>query len=196
GGNLRKARELLAAAGWTYRDGALRNDKGEIFTVEYLTGDARGEIIAAPYFQALRKLGIMGESRRADFALIQKRLDVFDYDLFTVRIPGREAPGSELVDRFGSKSADTEGSSNWMGVHDPAVDALVNLVVAATTRPELIARLRALDRVLRHGFYVVPQYYSNTFRVASRSGKFEQRAAAPLYYQPEDWVVSAWWRKK
>ncbi|HKA42598.1 MAG TPA: extracellular solute-binding protein [Burkholderiales bacterium] len=195
-GNLRKARELLAAAGWTYRDGALRNDKGEIFTVEYLTGDARGEIIAAPYFQALRKLGIMGESRRADFALIQKRLDVFDYDLFTVRIPGREAPGSELVDRFSSKSADTEGSSNWMGVHDPAVDGLVNLVVAATTRPELIARLRALDRVLRHGYYVVPQYYSNTFRVAYRSGKFEQPAVAPLYYQPEDWIVSTWWRKR
>jgi microcin C transport system substrate-binding protein len=193
--NLRKAKELLAQAGWTYRDGALRNAKGEPFTIEYLSGDARGEVVATPYFQALSKLGIRGESRRADFALIQKRLDVFDFDFFTVRIPGREAPGTELIDEYYSKSADTEGSGNLMGVKDPAVDALVDLAVGATTRPELIARLRALDRVLRHGFYAVPQYYGGFYRIAYRSGKFEQPATPPLYYRPEDWVVSTWWRK-
>jgi len=195
-GNLRKARELLAQAGWTYRDGALRNAKGEPFTVEYLSSDARGEIIVTPYFQALAKLGIRGEIRRADFALIQKRLDVFDFDLFIVRIPGREAPGTELVDEFNSKSADTEGSSNLMGVRDPAVDALVDLVATATTRPELVARLRALDRVLRFGFYTVPQYYGRFYRVAYKAGKFEQPAVAPLYYQAEDWVISTWWRSR
>ena len=195
-GNLRKARELLAQAGWTYRDGALRNAKGEAFTIEYLVGDARAETVSTPYFQALRRLGIQAENRRADFALIQKRLDVFDYDLFTVRIPGTESPGSELIARFGSESADTEGSSNWMGVRDPAVDELMRHVVGAQTRPELIASLRALDRVLRHSHYVIPQYYSNTFRVAYRSGKFEQPEVAPLYYRAEDWVISTWWRKQ
>jgi microcin C transport system substrate-binding protein len=194
--NLRKARELLAAAGWTYRDGALRDAKGEPFTIEYLSGDARAEIVATPYYQALRKLGIYAESRRADFALIQKRLDVFDFDFFTIRIPGSESPGAELVDRFGSKSADTEGSSNLIGVRDAAVDKLVDLVVAAVTRPELVARLRALDRVLRHGHYAVPQYYGGFYRVAYRAGKFEQPRVAPLYYRPEDWVVSTWWRKQ
>jgi microcin C transport system substrate-binding protein len=194
--NLRKARDLLAQAGWTYRDGALRNTKGEPFTIEYLSGDARAEIVATPYYQALAKLGIHAESRRADFALIQKRLDVFDYDFFTIRIPGSESPGAELVDRFGSKSAETEGSSNLIGIRDPAIDKLVDLVVGATTRPELIARLRALDRVLRHAHYVVPQYYGGFYRIAYRAGKFEQPAVAPLYYRPEDWVVSTWWRKK
>jgi len=192
--NLRKARDLLAAAGWTYRDDALRNAKGEALTVEYLDSGG-GERLIAPYFQALARLGIEGRYRRADFALIQKRLDVFDFDLFTVRIPGREAPGAELLDRFGSQSADTEGSSNWMGVRDPAIDALVNLAVSSKTRPELIARLRALDRVLRHGYYVVPQFFSNSSRVAYRSGKFERPAVRPLYFQAEDWVVSTWWRK-
>jgi microcin C transport system substrate-binding protein len=195
-GNLRRARDLLAEAGWTYRDGALRNAKGEPFTLEYLGGDARGEVIATPYFQSLRKLGIIGEYRRADFALIQKRLDVFDFDLFTIRIPGTEAPGSELMDRFGSKSADTEGSSNLIGVRDPVVDALVTRAGAATTRPELVSSLRALDRVLRHGHYYIPQWYAGTFRVAYGSGKFVQPKVAPLYYRPEDWVVSTWWRKK
>jgi microcin C transport system substrate-binding protein len=192
--NLRKARDLLAAAGWSYRDGALRNAKGEPFTLEYLDSGG-GERLVAPYFQALAKLGIEGEYRRADFALIRKRLDVFDFDLFTVRIPGSEAPGSELLDRFGSGSADIEGSSNLMGIKDPAIDALVNLAVASRTRPELVARLRALDRVLRHNHFVVPQWYSSTFRIAYRAGKFEQPKVMPQYYQPEDWVISTWWKK-
>jgi microcin C transport system substrate-binding protein len=192
--NLRKARDLLAAAGWTYRDGALRNAQGEPFTVEYL--DSSGaERLVIPYFQQLAKLGIEGQYRRADFALIQKRLDVFDFDLFTVRVPGREAPGAELLDRWGSPSADTEGSGNLIGVKDPAVDEILNHVVAARTRPELVASLRALDRVLRHGYYVIPQWFSNTYRVSYRAGKFEQPRVKPQYYQAEDWVISTWWRK-
>ncbi|MGZ8267606.1 MAG: extracellular solute-binding protein [Burkholderiales bacterium] len=193
--NLRKARDLLAQAGWTYRDGALRNARGEAFVLEYLDSGG-GERTTTPYYQALKRLGIQGVYRRADFALIQKRLDVFDFDLFTVRIPGNEAPGSELLDRFGSQSADTEGASNLIGVRDPAVDALINIAVQATTRPQLVASLRALDRVLRHGHYVVPQWFASTFRVAYRAGKFEQPSVAPLYYRPEDWVVSTWWRKQ
>ena len=194
--NLRKARELLAAAGWTYRDGALRNQKGEAFTLEYLDAGGSGERLVTPWFQALARLGIEGQYRRADFALIQKRLDVFDFDLFTIRIPGSESPGTELVDRFGSGSADTEGSGNLIGVKDPAVDALLEKVVSAHKRAELVAALRSLDRVMRHGHFVVQQYYSTTYRIAYRAGKFEQPKVMPDYYQPEDWVVSTWWRKQ
>jgi len=194
-GNLRKARALLEEAGWTVRDGALRSAKGEAFVMEYLDSGG-GERLIAPYSQALAKLGIELAYRRADFALIQKRLDVFDFDLFTVRIPGSESPGSELLDRFGSGSADTQGSSNLIGIRDPSVDVLLNRAVSSTTRPELIARLRALDRVLRHGHYVVPQYYAATLRIAYRSGKFERPAVAPLYFRAEDWVLLTWWRKK
>jgi microcin C transport system substrate-binding protein len=193
--NLRKARDLLAEAGWTYRDGALRNAKGEPFTLEYLDSGG-GERLVAPYFQALAKLGITGEYRRADFALIRKRLDVFDYDIFTVRIPGSESPGAELLDRFGSQSADTEGSSNLIGVRDPAIDALVSLAVSSRTRPELVARLRALDRVLRHQYFVIPQWYASTFRIAYRAGKFDQPKVMPQYYQAEDWVISTWWKNQ
>ena len=194
--NLRKARALLTAAGWTYRDGALRNPKGEAFTVEYLDSGGGGERLVTPWFQALARLGIEGQYRRADFALIQKRLDVFDFDLFTIRTPGNESPGTELVDRFGSPSADVEGSGNLIGIKDPAVDALLEKVISAHKRPELVAALRSLDRVLRHGHYVVQQYYSSTYRIAYRGGKFEQPKTMPDYYQPEDWVVSTWWRKQ
>ena len=193
--NLLRARSLLEQAGWTYRDGALRSAAGEAFTIEYLDSGG-GERLVGPYRQALAKLGIELVYRRADFALIQKRLDVFDFDLFTVRIPGSETPGSEMLDRFGSKSAATQGSSNLVGVRDPDIDTLVELAVASSTRPELVARLRALDRVLRHGHYVVPQWYADTFRVAYRAGKFEQPAVAPDYYRPDDWVLRTWWRKQ
>jgi microcin C transport system substrate-binding protein len=194
--NLRKAKDLLSAAGWTYRDGALRNARGEALKVELLDNSPRSGPVYAPFMQALAKLGIAVEVRIVDFALLQKRMDVFDYDLFVVRVPGSEAPGNELVERWGSQSADTEGSGNLIGVKDPAVDALLAQVVSAHTRPELVARLRALDRVLRHGHYSIPQYYSNTYRIAYRSGKFGQPAVMPLYYKAETWVLSTWWAKK
>ena len=195
-GNLRKAQDLLAAAGWTYRGGALRNARGEPLTVEFLDNSSRSGPVNTPFIQALRKLGIAAEVRIVDFALLQKRMDVFDYDLFVVRTPGNEAPGNELLDRFGSKSADTEGSSNLIGIKDPAIDDLLGQVVSAKTRPELIARLLALDRILRHGHHAIPQYYSNTYRIAYRSGKFAQPAVMPLYYQPEAWVLETWWKKQ
>ena len=194
-GNLEKARELLAAAGWTYRDGALRNAKGEPFALEYMDSGGN-ERVMTPYIQALAKLGIQLDYRRADFALYQKRLNVFDFDLFTLRVPGNEAPGADLVDFLGSQSADTEGSSNWIGVRDPAVDEILKLVIAAKTRPQLVASLRALDRVLRHGHYVVQEWFSTTYRVAYRAGKFAQPQLMPLYYQVDDWLVSTWWRKR
>ena len=195
-GNLRKARELLAAAGWTYRDDALRNARGEPFSMEFLDSGGAMIRLIAPYMQQLGKLGIETTYRQADFALLRKRLDVYDFDITSSRIPGSETPGSELVARFGSESAATEGSSNLTGVRDPAVDALLEKVVSATTRPALVAGLRALDRVLRHGHYAVPHYYAGAFRVAYRAGKFEQPAVAPDYFQPEAWLVSTWWRRK
>ena len=194
--NLRKAKDLLTAAGWTYRDGALRNARGEALTVEFLDNSPRSGPVTTPFIQALGRLGITAEVRIVDFALLQKRMDVFDFDLFGIRSPGREAPGNELLDRYGSQSSDTEGSGNLNGIKDPAVDAIITQVVSSRTRPELVARLRALDRILRHGHYVIPQYYSNTNRIAYRSGKFEQPAVMPSYYSAEDWVVGTWWRKK
>jgi len=193
--NLLRAKALLEEAGWTYRDGALRNAKGEPLVVEYLDGGSF-ERVFVPYAQALGKLGIEGRYRRADFALIQKRLQVFDFDLFSMRVPGQEAPGSELLSRFGSRSADTPGSSNLIGVKDPGVDTLLEKVVSSNTRPDLIASLRALDRVLRHNHYIIPHWYAATFRVSYRAGKFEQPTIAPQYYGPEDWVLRTWWRKK
>lgn len=191
--NLRRARDLLAAAGWTYRDGALRNAKGEPFTIEFLDNSGSMGRIVTPYARNLEKLGIQVNYRVIDFAILQKRMDVFDFEVISNRLIGSEAPGTELLERYGSKAADVEGSSNVIGLKDPAVDAILDQVISAQTRPQLVARLRALDRVLRHGHYAVPHWYSGVHRVAWRAGRFEQPAVMPRYYQPEAWVTSVWW---
>lgn len=195
--NLREAKRLLAEAGWTFRDGALRDAQGRSFTLEFLDsqGGSMGRILA-PYMQALEKLGFQCQLKEADFALLQKRMDVFDFDLTSIRIPGNEAPGSELKARYTSATVSQEGSNNLMGIQDPAVDALVESANAARTRPELVARLRALDRVLRHGHYFVAEWYSNDFRISYRGGKFEEPKVAPRYFQAEGWVLSTWWMKQ
>ena len=150
--------------------------------------------IVTPYIQALAKLGVQARYKVVDFGLLQIRVDVFDFDIICNRMVGSEAPGAELIDRWGSQAADTEGSSNVVGLKDPAVDALLAHATSARTRPELVAALRALDRVLRHGHYVVPQWYGSVHRVAWRAGLFAQPDVLPRHYQPESWVVQTWWR--
>jgi microcin C transport system substrate-binding protein len=193
--HLRRARDLLAQAGWTYRDGALRNAKGQPFTLEFLDNSGAMARVVTPLAKNLEKLGIEVQIRMVDFAVLQKRLDVFDFEVISNRTVGSEAPGTELVERFGSVSARTEGSGNLMGVVDPAVDALLQHVISAQTRPQLTSALRALDRVLRHGFYAIPHWYGSVHRVAWRAAKFVQPATLPVYYQPESWATSTWWSR-
>lgn len=191
--HLRQAKALLAEAGWTYRDGALRNAKGQAFTLEFLDNSGSMGRVVTPYAKNLEKLGFQVNYKVIDFAILQKRLDVFDFEIISNRWVGSESPGTELLERFGSKSAAMEGSGNLMGVQDPAVDALLDKVLSAETRPQLTVALRALDRVLRHGHYVVPHWYGSVHRVAWRAGRFEQPAVTPRYYQPEYWITATWW---
>ncbi|RQR92191.1 MULTISPECIES: extracellular solute-binding protein [unclassified Burkholderia] len=193
--NLLKARALLAQAGWTYRDGALRNAQGEPFTFEILddSGAAMEGVVTA-YQRNLAKLGIDARFRTADYALLQKRLDAFDYDMTTVRLPGVQVPGAEQFSRYGSKFADEPGSDNIIGLKSPAVDALLHALGTAQTREDLLDATHALDRVLMHGYYAVPQWYSTTHRIAyKRTLGYPQ--TLPLYYSAEGWVVSTWWAK-
>jgi microcin C transport system substrate-binding protein len=191
--HLRQARELLKDAGWTYRDGALRNAKGQALSIEFLDSSGSMGRVVTPFAKNLEKLGIQVRYKVIDFALLQKRMDVFDFDIVSNRSVGSEAPGTELLERFGSKSADVEGSGNILGLKDLAVDALLDKAVSATTRPELVTRLRALDRVLRHGHYVVPHWYGAVHRVSWRAASFERPAELPRFYQPERLVTSVWW---
>src|SRR5665647_341605 len=192
-GNLRQAQALLREAGWTYRDGALRNAQGEAFTMEFLNDQPSLVRIVGPFQKALEKLGITMTYRVVDFSLAKQKMDAFDFEVTTLRLPGSTAPGGELLELFGSRAAATPGSGNVWGIADPAVDALLQKVVTAKTRPELSAAMRALDRVLTHGYYSVPQYYGDAFLIGYRPGRFVLPQVVPPYYQPDTWAMSTWW---
>jgi microcin C transport system substrate-binding protein len=193
--NLRQAQALLREAGWTYRDGALRNAQGEAFTMEFLSDQPSLVRVVGPFQKALEKLGITLTYRVVDFSLGKQKMDAFDFEVSTLRLPGSTAPGGELLELFGSKAATTPGSSNVWGIADPAIDALLQKVVTAKTRPELGAALRALDRVLTHGYYSVPQYYGDAFFIGYRPAHLALPATIPPYYQPDTWAMSTWWGK-
>ena len=190
--NLLKARELLAQAGWTYRDGALRNAKGEPFRFEMVEDGPFFLRVISSYVRNLEKLGIRVDVRTSDFALHQKRMDEYDFDMTTIRFPDSQSPGNELYDRFGSQAAVEKGSDNVIGIRSPAVDALIDAIVRAETREQLQTATRALDRVLWNSYYVIPQWYNPTHRVAFR--KEMRYPEPPLYYTAESWILLNWWK--
>ena len=192
--NLRKARELLAQAGWQYRDGALRNMRGEPFRFEMVEDGPFFLRVISAYTRNLEKLGIQVDVRTSDFALHQKRMDEYDFDMTTVRFPDSQNPGNELWDRFGSAAAKEKGSDNVIGVQSPVVDALVNEITKAQNREELRAAARSLDRVLWNSYYVIPQWYNPTHRIAFR--KEMRYPEPPLYYSAEPWVMQNWWKEE
>ncbi len=193
--NLRRAQALLKDAGWEYRDGALRNAKGDPMVLEYLDSKDGGVRTVAPWMRALEKLGIELRFVSVDFALYQQRLDKFEFDVTTINFPGTFNPGQQLADIFGSKSADTEGSGNYMGVKNPAVDALIANVSAANTKADMLPACRALDRVIMHTHYLIPQWSLSAHRMAYNAWRLAFKDPMPPYAGAEEWVMFYWWSK-
>jgi microcin C transport system substrate-binding protein len=154
-------------------------------------GGAMSRLVTA-YVRNLEKLGMKVDIRTTDYALYQKRLEEFDFQMTSMRFPDSQSPGNELWDRYGSQSASTKGSDNIIGVQSPVVDALISEIVKAQTRKDLITATRALDRVLTHSYYMVPHWYSATHRVSYKSDL--GFSIPPNYYAAEPWIMSTWWR--
>ncbi len=193
--NLRRALELLAQAGWNVDgEGVLRDASGRAFEFEILSYSSGLERIAVPWVRNLEKLGIAARLRVTDPALYQKRMDEFDFDVAVQLLAASQTPGNELLERFTSAAAGVNGSDNLAGVRDPVVDALVQTLLRSHTRAELVATARALDRVLRAGWYLVPHFHAPTHRVAWRS-RLAHPAHLPLYYAAETWLLETWWEK-
>jgi microcin C transport system substrate-binding protein len=198
--NLRKAQALLAEAGWTWRDGALRNAKGEPFVIEFLDStEARGATTTAAWKRALEKLGIELRLREVDFALWQQRLESNTFEMLGISFPGTHFPGSDYADLFGSKAADIPGSGNYSGIKSPAIDALIARLTVADNQGEFLATCRALDRVIAHGHYLIPAWTSRSRRIAFSDWKLERPAVVPAY-PPEgvpymDWFMTTWWAR-
>ena len=165
--NLRKAVTLLKEAGYEIKNGVLTDTKtGRPLTVEFLLVSPLFERIVQPYLRNLERLGIKGTIRMVDSAQYSRRLNGFDYDVVVGNFAQSDSPGNEQRDFWGSEAAGREGSRNMIGIKDPAIDKLVDHVIFAKDREELIAASRALDRVLQWNDYVVPQWYAPKVRIA------------------------------
>jgi microcin C transport system substrate-binding protein len=165
--NLRKAALLLKDAGYEVKGGVLTDTKtGRPLTAEFLLVSPLFERVVQPYLRNLEQLGIKGTIRMVDSAQYTRRLNVFDYDIVVGDFPQSNSPGNEQRDFWGSEAAGREGSRNLIGVKDPAIDKLVDHVIFAHDRAELVAASRALDRVLLWNDYVVPQWFAPKVRIA------------------------------
>jgi microcin C transport system substrate-binding protein len=193
--NLRQAKALLAEAGWTYRNGALRNAQGQPFEFELLLAQKGFERISGPFERNLAKLGIRMNYRTVDVALWQRRADTFDFDMIVHVFGQSQSPGNEQMHMWHSSAADKEGSNNFIGIKDPVVDALVEKVVYAHDRKALLAATHALDRVLLNGEYLVPNWYVPTHRIAYWD-KFGFPEKLPLYYSVTEWMMRFSWSRQ
>ncbi|HEY0275286.1 MAG TPA: extracellular solute-binding protein, partial [Paenirhodobacter sp.] len=186
--NMRKASDLLDAAGWVAgNDGMRRNTKGETLRVEILNDSQTFDRVINPYIENLRALGVDAVMSRVDDAQYENRRRNHDFDLITAQLGQDEIPGSGLQQYFGTQGAGDV--FNAMGLANPAVDKLIRLVEEAKTHEELTPRVQALDRALRSLRFWVPQWYKASHTVAYYD-MFEHPAALPPHALGE---LDFWW---
>jgi peptide/nickel transport system substrate-binding protein len=155
---LRKAIGLLAAAGWTVREAGLVNARGEQFAFTISVQDKEHEKIALHYQRTLRQIGIAATVRLVDSAQFASIQNTYDYDMIPATWFNSLSPGNEQKFYFGSEGREVQGTRNYPGIADPAVDRAIAALLTATTREDFIAAIRAEDRLLVAGFYMVPLY--------------------------------------
>ena len=164
--NLSHATKLLAEAGWQVKNGVLTNAEGVQLSAEFLLVQPDFERVVLPYKGILEKLGIKASVRTVDTSQYQRRYDTFDFDIIVGSFPQSLSPGNEQRDFWGSAAASKEGSHNLIGIKNPAIDTLIEKIVLAKDRADLVAATRALDRVLLWNHYVVPQWRAPFDRIA------------------------------
>jgi microcin C transport system substrate-binding protein len=163
---LRKASQMLQEAGLEVKDGKRRLPNGDVFEIEFLVDEPSLEPHHGPYIKNLAVLGIDARLRIIDAVQYRARVEDFDFDMTIERFSLSATPGDALRPFFSSRAADTHGSYNLAGIKSPAIDALIEKIIAADSRADLTIACHAMDRVFRAGRYWVPQWYANSHRVA------------------------------
>jgi microcin C transport system substrate-binding protein len=185
--NLEIASKILDEDGWKVENG-VRTKNGMTLDFEILLDSETFERITQPFIQNLAQIGVKARMRTVDPAQYQKRMDQFDFDM-TVNLVGQSrSPGNEQRDQWGSKSADTQGGQNLGGIKDPVIDALVDKIIAAKDRNDLIYSTRALDRVLQWGYYFIPHWNLPEDRLVYWN-KFSHPSTMPEY----GLTLDTWW---
>ncbi|MDE2579767.1 MAG: ABC transporter substrate-binding protein [Hyphomicrobiales bacterium] len=191
----RRALALLAEAGWRIAHAALEKD-GVPFAFEIMTADRSQERLALAYANSLKRIGVSARVRTVDEVQYQRRRQTFDFDMMLGLWAASASPGNEQRMRWGEGSADQEASFNLSGARSPALDELIRAMLAATRREDFIDAVRAYDRVLLSGFYVVPLYHTteqwDAYWTRIARPAILPKWAAPLFNS----TLETWWAKQ
>jgi microcin C transport system substrate-binding protein len=189
---LRKAAQLLNEAGYKVKDGRRMRADGQPFAIEFLMEDAGIMPHHQAFIKNLNLLGIDAAPRMVDPVQYRARIDEFDFDMAVQRFSFSSTPGDSLRTYFSSQAAKTKGTQNIAGISDPAVDALIDIIIAAKTRAELTTACHAFDRVIRAGRYWVPHWYLDAHRIAYWDA-FGRPPRQPKYFRG---IPLTWWYDK
>jgi len=187
----REALALLEEAGWTLKQGILQHrESGEAMSFELLVVSRQQERLALNYAQSLRRIGVDARVRIVDDVQFWRRLGSFDFDMIQWTWPVSASPGNEQRNRWSSLAAEREGSLNYSGASEPAIDAMIDAMMEAYDREEFVAAVRALDRVLLSGFYVVPLFHQPSLWIA-HDHRLKRPDRVPMMGLPPE----LWWRE-
>lgn len=184
----------LEAAGWTVQDGVLKNDAGTPFTFEILLkqGSSENQAIIDMYVESLTRIGVTPTVTTVDSAQFKERTDAYDFDMTYYRRGLSLSPGNEQYNYYGSANTDTPGGRNLMGVSSPAVDAMIDRLLTSESQDDFVAAVKALDRILTSGRYVIPIYQWNISRVA-HAKELHYPEELPIFGDWPGWQPDVWW---
>ncbi len=194
----REALKLLGEAGWEVQDGVLTNvESGKLFKFEILLeqGSSENASIIDMYVQSLARIGVTPTVTMVDSAQYKERTDTYDYDMTYFRRGLSLSPGNEQYLYWGSEAADAPGGRNMMGVKNPAIDGLVDLLLTSESQDDFLAAAKALDRVLTTGRYVIPIYQWNISRIAYDSD-LHHPEYVPIFGDWPGWQPDVWWHEE
>ena len=187
---LRAAIDGLRAAGWTLRNGDMvREATGEPLRFEILVDSKDNERLSLAFAGNLERAGVRATVRLADSVQAFRRRQTYDFDMIIYNWYSSLSPGLEQRKFWGQRAADTPGERNYMGAREPAIDAMIDAMIAARGREEFVSAVRALDRVLLSGFYVVPLLHMKE-RWIARWKRIERPQTTPLFGP----TLETWWR--
>ena len=192
--NLLAAQELLKNAGWVIKNNELVNNKNQTLNFEILLVQPSFERIVNPFVKSLAKLGIKASIRHVEVSQYINRLRHFEFDMIVGGMGQSLSPGNEQIDYWHSSKANTTASRNYIGINNPVIDELIELLISSPDRESLITNTRILDRVLLHHHYVIPQFHISSHRIAYWD-KFSKPSVAPKYDSRYQTGLMTWWMK-
>ncbi len=189
-----KALEQMEAAGWTIQEGQMKNASGDPFTFEILLdqGASENQAIIDMYVESLARIGVIPTVTVADSAQFKERTDQYDFDMTYYRRGLSLSPGNEQYNYYGSEDADTPGGRNLMGIKSSAVDAMIGRLLTSESQDDFVAAVKALDRVLTTGRYVIPIYQWNISRLA-HAKELKYPDYIPVFGDWPGWQPDVWW---